>query len=139
MTPDLMGLLASYLSNNAGAAPTGQPMPSNPGLLGSQGVLGQGLTGQAQQIDQASSGAPAAPPAPVQPPPSGGDQLPPPMPPQGIRPWAFTHLDPKDWTPEETAAFNQAHGIEPHQSQLAQLLHMLLNAGGSGSGPASAK
>lgn len=134
--PNLMQLLMQYMGGAQQGMPPGpsSPMQANPQQLGSQGVLGQGLAAQAQQIDQASGGQPPPPAQPQAPPSQSGPpptQLAPMQPSPNIRPWAFTHLDPKDWTAEEHALFQAQHGINQHQPSqpLQQYLLSLMGIG----------
>ena len=131
----MLGPLMQWLMANQAAQPGMPPGPSspaqaNPQQLGGQGVLGQGLANQAQQIDQAT-GVPPPPGQPQQAPPSQSGppptQLSPMQASPNIRPWAFTHLDPKDWTAEEHDLFAKLHNIPQQQNQgpLAAMLQAI--------------
>lgn len=93
--------------------------------VGGQGVLGQGLTAQQQQMQQMLAG---------QQPQTLGAMAQQPMaqvPPQPQIRQGFTLLNPSDWTPQEHALFQALHGIKKQQSFTDQLKALLSGAMGS--------
>jgi hypothetical protein len=106
-----------------------QQPPTNPSYaaqqVAGQGVLGQGLQNQAQQMDQ-TMGAQQPSPGPQ----TLGEMAQ--VPPSPKIREGFTLLDPKDWTPEERSLFRAMHNIQPPptmgqqgQAMLQQVLQML--------------
>ena len=105
------------------------------------GVLGQGLKGQERAMEAAERGvapttAQTQPGTPVQAQPSQQAAQP------SIRPWAFTHLNPNDWTPAEHAYFQQQHNIQgappqqrPGGINMATIVQMLHGLMGGATGP----
>lgn len=104
-----------------------------PQLLGSQGVVGQGLQQQAQQLNAAGATPPPQPPMPAPPPdpsaPPGGGMLggPPTQGPAPAQmPTFFQPNEPSTMNAEQLDAFKRAHGIPLHPPSIIDQIKGLL-------------
>lgn len=115
---DINSILA-MLGQTGGMNPGGTNPGMMPNAMAGGGVLGQALQGQAQQLNNA--GAPLPAPAPPQMP------MAPPV--NANIGNYYQPNEPSTWTPEQHAAFQLSHGINPDPGALSSLMSELKKRG----------